>query len=126
MSPEQNKQFVRRYLEAISGQAKTPALVNQFVANEHLTTHIMDFEAAFPRYELVAEDLIAEGDKVLIRAIARGKHEGMFQKMAPTHKAMEIPLMVLYRIADNKIVDFWMQADMLKLMQQLGMMPQAA
>ena len=58
------KQFVGRYLQALSGQRKTPELVDRFVADPHLRTHIQEVEGAFPEYELIAEDLIAEGDRV--------------------------------------------------------------
>lgn len=126
MSAEQNKALVRRYFEAISGKVKTLDIVNQFVADKHLAEHIVEFEASFPRYELIAEDMVAEGDKILVRGKLRGKHEGMFQKLAPTHKNVEVPMMVLYRLANNKIVEFWLQVDTLQLMQQLGAVPQAA
>jgi predicted ester cyclase len=126
MSIEQNKAFVRRYIEAISGKVKTPALVSEFVADEHLKRHIADFEVGFPRYVLTIEDILAEGDKVVIRSLFRGVHQGMFMGRAPTGKKIEVPLMLIYRIADGKIVDHWMQADTLKLAQSLGAVPAAA
>ena len=36
-----------------------------YVADERLTKHIADVEAAFPSYEIGIEDLVAEGDKVV-------------------------------------------------------------
>jgi predicted ester cyclase len=40
--------------------------------------------------------------------------------ITPTGKQVTVSLMLLYRIADGKIVDHWMVADQLGLMQQLG------
>jgi predicted ester cyclase len=34
-----------------------------------------------------------------------------------------MPVILIYRIADDKIVEHWMQADALGLMQQLGVVP---
>jgi hypothetical protein len=59
----ESKQFIGRYLQALSGQAKTADLVAKFVSDPALVAHINDVESAFPAYELIAEDLIAEGDR---------------------------------------------------------------
>ena len=123
MSTEDNKAFIRRYFEAISGTDKPAAVVNRYVTDEELKHHIAFYEAAFPNYELLAEDLIAEGDKVVVRSTFRGSHKGDLMGIAPTGKEVTMPVMLIYRIADNKIVEHWMQADALGLMQQLGVIP---
>lgn len=122
MSTE-NKAFIQRYLEALSGKDKPAATVNQYVANVHLKEHIDMFEAAFPRYQLRAEDMIAEGDKVAVRATFQGTHKGVLMGIAPTGKQVTISLMLIYRIANGKIIEHWMNADQLGLMQQLGVVP---
>ncbi len=43
--------------------------------------------------------------------------------IAPTGKQVAFSLMLIYRIADSKIVEHWMNADQLGLMQQLGVVP---
>ena len=80
MSTAETRQFIERYLEAINGKAKTPVLVNQYVADadEALKEHIAGAEAAFPCYALVAEDLVVENDKAVVRFALRGKHQGNF------------------------------------------------
>jgi predicted ester cyclase len=87
--------------------------------------HITFFEAVFPQYELIAEDMVAEGDKVAVRAVMRGIHKGDFMGPPATDIEVEVPLMLIYRIEDNKIVEHWMQADELGLMMQLGLLPAA-
>jgi len=123
MSTEDNKTFIRRYIEAISGKDKATAVVNRYVTDEELKHHIAFYEAAFPNYELIAEDLIAEGDKVVVRSTFRGTHKGDLMGIAPTGKQVTMPLILIYRIADDKIVEHWMQADALGMMQQLGVIP---
>ena len=123
MSTEDNKTFIRRYFEAISGKDKPTAVVNRYVTDEELKHHIAFNEAAFPNYELIAEDMIAEGDKVVVRSTFRGTHKGDLMGIAPTGKQVTMPLILIYRIADDKIVEHWMQTDALGMMQQLGVIP---
>ena len=125
MSAQENKAFIGRYLKALSGQDKPPEVVDQYVSDsdQGLKEHIAFFEAAFPRYELIADDMVAEGDKVTVRATFTGTHEGDLMGLAPTHKTATVPIMLIYRIADDKIVKHWMVADQMSLMQQLGAIP---
>jgi predicted ester cyclase len=41
-------------------------------------------EAAFPNYEIVAEDMLAEGDKVVLRGKFHGLHRGPFAGIEAT------------------------------------------
>jgi predicted ester cyclase len=123
---EQNKSFVRRYLAAISGYDKTPELVNQYVADEHLKEHIASFELAFPRYTIAIDELIAEGDMVVVRGMLYGVQKGAYMGIPATGKEIHVPLIAIYRVVNGKVVAFWAQLDSLLMAQQLGMMPQPA
>jgi predicted ester cyclase len=119
MSAE-NKALIQRYFEALSGKDKPAEIVNIYVADEELKQHIEMFEGAFPRYQLIAEDMVAEDDKVAVRATFKGFHKGDLMGIPPTGKEATISLMLFYRIANGKIVEHRMNADQLGLMQQLG------
>lgn len=116
---EQNKAFVRRYVEGLSGQPKTEAQMRSFTTAENLIEHVRAAEAGFPRYEVLIDDLIGEGDKVFVRGRMRGVHRGEFAGIAPTGRQVEAPAFVFYRLEGGKIAEFWIQADMMGLMQQL-------
>jgi predicted ester cyclase len=122
MSTLQNKAFVREYLAAISGKEKPAALVNHYIADsdEVLKQHIMGGEIGFPRYELIAEEMLAEDDKVMVRFTLRGVHKGEFMGIPATGKAVAVPGVIIYRIANGKITDHWMLMDSMALLQQLG------
>ena len=128
MSIEDNKALIRRYLDALGGNDKPPELVNQYVAesDEDLRQHIAMAEAGFPRYELPPDDIIAEGDKVVVRATMRATHLGEFFGVPATGKEVTMPLIIIYRIADGRIVEHWIQMDVFGLMQQLGAIPMPA
>lgn len=122
---EQNKALIAEYFEAISGKEKPAEVQDEYISDrdQALKDHIAMFEAGFPLYELIADDVIAEGDKVVVLATFRGTHQGEFAGIAATSAEVEIPLIIIYQIEDGQIVNHWMQADVMGLMQQLGALP---
>jgi len=76
---------------------------------------------AFPDFNWGIEELIAVGDKVIVRFIYRGTHEGEFQGIPATGNKIEYSAIVITRIKNGKIVEEKEEADMLGFMQQLGM-----
>ncbi len=122
MSIEDNKAFIRRYMEA-TGQDKSTATLAEYMADEALEHLVQLYETAFPGYLVVAEDIIAEGDKVVMRGILHGTHTGDLMGIAPTQREVLWPLVFIYRIADGKIAEHWLIADQLGLLQQLGVLP---
>jgi steroid delta-isomerase-like uncharacterized protein len=77
-------------------------------------------KAAFNDLRRTVEDLIAEGDQVVLRITARGTHTGPFQGFEPTGKLTKISGIAIRRIKDEKIVEEWVVNDQLGLLQQLG------
>lgn len=126
MLTEDNKAFIRRYLDAINGKPKTESVIRLFVAEQPLTEHILAAESAFPLYRIDPEEILAEGDLVSLRGIIRGVHNGPFMGLPPTGKPVEFSLFITYKIQDGKIVDHWMLTDNMTMMQQIGMMPASA
>ena len=122
MSAEENKAFIRRYFEALN-RDKSPATLGQWTVDESLKRLITSFEAAFPNYQFAIEDLVAEGDKVAVRVTSELEHQGELMGFPPTGKRATISGIFLYRIADGKIVESWIQSDRLGLLQQLGLVP---
>ncbi len=122
MSTSENKAFVRRYLDAINGKDKPAAIVNQYISDSDaiLKEHIAGYEAAFPHYALDVEDMIAEADKVVVRFTLSATYGGGFMNIPATGQRVAAPGIIIYRIAEGKIVEHWMQVDSAVLMQQLG------
>ena len=89
---------------------------------EILHTH-QQIMTAFPDAHFAIEDLLAEGDKVVLRATVSGTHEGALHGVPPTQKKIQFSAMRIYRIADGKIVQTHVIADTLGLLQQLGVIP---
>ena len=121
-----NKEFIINYLTAVSGVAKTRALLEKYIADEALIGHIEFFEAAFPKYDLFVDEMTAEDKRIIIKARLNGTHLGDLSGIAPTYKTVDFPVIVAYEIENNKIISHWMLADQMSLMEQLGVIPAAA
>src|SRR3982750_3514345 len=113
------KALITEYLGALSGRPKTTALVQKYVSDERLARHIAEVEAAFPNYELLIEDKLAEAGKVAVRCEFRGVHRGPFAGVEPTGRSVSAGLIIIYEIAEGRIADHWMQFDLFTLLQQL-------
>lgn len=119
---KQNKEFIIRYFNAISGVSKTREMLEEYTTDEELIGHIIFFDASFPRYELFADEMTAEGNRVVVRARMKGVHEGEFNGAMPTHRKIDFPFVVSYDIENGKIVHHWLVADQVALMEQMGVM----
>ena len=119
---KKNREFIIKYFNAMSGVAKTRELSEQYTTDENLIEHIEFFEGAFPEYELFIEEIMTEGNKVLIQARLTGTHAGEFNGIPATGRSIDLPFAIRYVIENEKISDHWLIADQMLLMEQLGVM----
>ena len=80
---------------------------------------------AFPDFRMTVEDVIAGGgDKAVARVRITGTHKGEFIGVAPTARPVDVQLIDIMRFDEAGLVcEHWGVADMLSLMQQLGVAP---
>ncbi|MEO1260191.1 MAG: ester cyclase [Bacteroidota bacterium] len=116
------KSFVKQFLAAISGMDKTTELIDRYVADPELREHLLMYEIGFPRYEMIPEEMVEEGNKVAVRLVVRAKHNNTFMEIPPTGRRLELPMMVIYEIENEKIVGHWMSYDRMLFMEQIGVM----
>jgi steroid delta-isomerase-like uncharacterized protein len=136
MSTEENKALVRRFYEEID--KGNVAAMDELVAEDYVDHSPPPFpvpsgregvKAAFRMFweatpgRHVIEDQIAEGDKVVTRLTAYGKHEGDLPGIPRTGNDMEMTATVIHRIADGKLAEKWSDKDKLRMLQQLEVIP---
>ena len=143
MSIEQNKQIALRFAkdgwgtmpnwERIWDELVSPNAVHHFNSSPEPIIGLQankEFNASlfrgFPDIKQTIEDLVAEGDKVIYRTTMAGTHTGEFLGIPPTNKPGKINDFTLLRITNGQIVEWWYECNLLALMQQLGLMPDAA
>ncbi len=81
------------------------------------------FRQAFPDARFTVEDVIAEGDRVVLRLTMRGTHQGTFNGIPATGRSVTVGGVSIERIVDGKIVEGWVTNDALGMLQQLGLLP---
>ncbi len=123
---KKNKEFIIGYINSLSGVIKTREMCDKYITDVGLTEHILFFDAVFPRYEMFMDEISGDGNRVIVRARLKGKHEGDFNGIPPTHKEVLFPFVIGYEIENNKIISHWLLADQMMLMEQLGVMGQTA
>ncbi|HDZ26530.1 hypothetical protein LCGC14_0669510 [marine sediment metagenome] len=131
---EQNKALFRYMLEetdkgnyAAWEEVCSPDYICHFAGfpkpmslEEHIQAN-RAFLVAFPDFHHEINDMVAEAEKVTARVTLTGTHEGEFMGIPPTGNKIEYTAFLTARFSDKRIVELWGVADMMTLMQQLGM-----
>ena len=132
---EAHKTLCRKYFEEVWNNRNLAAIDEYFAANyidhdpsspdfgkgpESVRKLVSLYLTAFPDLRFTLEDLIAEGDRCVVRWTVRGTHRGELRGIAPTGKQVTIAGTSTLRIANGKFVEAYVNWDALGLMQQLG------
>jgi predicted ester cyclase len=141
MSTEKNKELFRRFNEDFFNKGNMSLadglLAPDFVEREELPPGISRdrqgvkqvatmLRSAFPDFTSTIDDIIAEGDKLVVRATWRGTHKGEFMGISPIGKRVSFGVIDIIRFAGGKFAEHWGQMDSMSLMQQLGAIPAPA
>jgi steroid delta-isomerase-like uncharacterized protein len=137
---EANKSIVRRYVEEILNQGNLALIDELFSADsiihgpyvpelrgrEARKQYLASLRKAFPDLHYILAELSAEGDRVVMRWSFSGTHRGEWLGVAATGKKVSISGTTTLRIADGMITEEFVQADVLSLVQQIGVVTDPA
>jgi steroid delta-isomerase-like uncharacterized protein len=135
MSPEQNKDVIRRHAAALnSGRvdaglelfAESCMFNGQPIGRMVIRNMRTILWTAAPDVQWIPEQIIAEGDWVAVRWTMRATHTGEFVHPAwgrapASGKPVAVTYLDHYRIADGQIVEAWEVRDGLSLREQFGL-----
>ena len=129
MSTETNKAIVRRYIEQVFNERRYD-LIEEFLV-EGIQFHgagivpglaaeqwVAMLAGAYPDQHVTIDDVIAEGDRVVVRSTLNGTHQGEMQGIPATGNPVSQPSITIFRLAKGKIVEGWFAADNLSMMQK--------
>jgi predicted ester cyclase len=139
MSTEENKALIRRYIRAIDDNDSSDwSVIDEFVAEEFvahtpplpgvsldrdgLKQAAEIFRVATPGTHEVALQ-VAENDLVASFITGRGVHAGELMGIPASSKDIEMDGIVVHRIRDGKIVDYWAVMDVARVLGQIGVLP---
>jgi steroid delta-isomerase-like uncharacterized protein len=135
-APEANKAIARRLFEVALNHDNWDvydAIHSQdFVAHagklsEGLAEDLRDakgWRQAFPDGQYTVDQVIAEGDRVVVQFTGRGTNTGAGNGLPATGKRVEVTGVTIFRIVNSKIVEEWSEFDMWGLLRQLGLAPE--
>lgn len=133
MRPEEIKSIVRREIDEIWNKGDLTA-ANEIVARNYILHEAAKdiegleafklfcagFQAAFPNAHFATDDIIIEGDKVVVRYTFTGKHDGDYLGIAATGKEVTATGIRFSRVAGGKLQETWDYVDKLSILVQLG------
>ncbi|MCC6746120.1 MAG: ester cyclase [Deltaproteobacteria bacterium] len=138
-TPGDLKATSRRYYEALDKtKGDVGALVGNYLHANCVThfggqPHPLDVEGvqglarsfwtAFPDLVHTIKDQVCEGDRVFTRMTAKATHKGEFAGARATNKVCEIDVISAQQYTEGKIVEQWVQIDLLGLLSQIGLVP---
>ena len=131
MSTAENKGLCRQFAEKIWNKKDLSNLdkiitsdcphymngIENFRGPDEFKTVVETWLRGFPNIQVTINDMVAEGDKVVLRSNLKGKHEGPLQfapmpfEIPPTGKLLDIEMTSIIRIKDGKCTDFWETGD---------------
>lgn len=130
--PEENKEIVRRLNAIWQGELE---IVDELVAENYVNhnpivpdappgpegfkQNVSALRTAFPDIDFTLEDIIAEDDKVVLRAVGHGTHDDELMEVEPTGREVELSGIVIFRIEDGQIVERWAQFDTMGMLRQI-------
>lgn len=138
MNAEQTKQVVLRLYEILNnGDTETVGelVTEEYVEHDPLPGQGTGRDGVVDRFSMIVgalapqytvEDVIAEGDRVVVRWTSAGTHVAEFAGIPATGRAFTIAGIDIYRVANGLLCEHWHVIDQLSMLAQLGMLPTPA
>jgi predicted ester cyclase len=109
--------------EAVNHDPAEPASLRALRGPELFKRTVTMYRTAFPDVRITVDDVIAAGDKVVLRWHSEGTHRGELAGYAPTGARGSVTGISIDLWKDGKVVESWSEWDNLGLARQLGAAP---
>jgi predicted ester cyclase len=126
MTIEENKRLVSRFLDEVYNRGNL-IVADELVAPDYTSHNRLGIEvlgpegikaaaraqrAAFPDQRTYVDELIAEGDKVVVRGRDVGTHTGApFAGIQASGRPFEVSWIDVFRVEDGKLREAWLEID---------------
>lgn len=95
------------------------SLLGKFQGRQAMKDVVQAWLEAFPDLAVTTLSTLTEVDKVMIQWKAQGTHQGVFKGIQPTGKPVHYEGVTIYRIQEQKIIEYWAYLDMHYLFHQI-------
>jgi steroid delta-isomerase-like uncharacterized protein len=133
LSPDENRELVRRFNEEVWGQGRVDLVDELFSGDfvdhyespagsgrEGIKREVQRVRTAFPDLAIRTEEIVCEGDRAALRWSGEGTYAGGYPGVTAPGKRIRMSGMHFYRIRDGRIVERWVEFDGAAVMRQLG------
>lgn len=141
MTLESNKALVRRYFEDaprnpdVCDEIFPPRFAFRSIQHISLNAEMQSspqeekkayqwLRETWGDWQMTIDEMLAEGDRVMVRWTFTGAQQGDYFGLPPTHKAVKYSGINIFRIVDGRIAEISDIHDRLWLWQQLGVLPE--
>ncbi len=93
---------------------------------EAIKEHVASWIASFPDLRFSIEQMMSEGDRVVMQLLVEGTHQGPWLGIPASGKKLQIRMFTVHRVVQGKIVEDWVLVDSLGVFQQLGVVANTA
>jgi len=91
------------------------------IGRDETIEFISNAYAAFPDYTHEIQEVVADGNQVMVRVTNHVTHQSEFEGLAPTGKKITYQAIHLVTFENGVISEWWLLEDNLGFMSQLGM-----
>jgi steroid delta-isomerase-like uncharacterized protein len=136
MINDDNKSLVRRFYDEALNARRLDAIdelaLADYIEHEPLPGQRDGLVGLKDRASMLIEgltstftihDMIAEGDRVVVRWSNAGTHSREFLGIPPTGRSFDFAGIDIYRIENGRMAEHWHVVDQLTMLQQLGLLP---
>jgi predicted ester cyclase len=109
--------------DAVNHDPATPPELRGLRGPEQFKRIVGMYRTAFPDVNMVVDDVISSGDKVVLRWHSEGTHRGELSGLAPTGARVSVTGLSIDHWKDGKVVEAWAEWDNLGLARQIGAAP---
>ena len=81
---------------------------------------LVELTTAFPDLDIRVEDVLQEGNKVVVRSTISGTHRGALMGFPAKNRKLAIQAIDIHEFKDGKVVRTWHTEDWLTGLRQLG------
>lgn len=120
MSADENITTVREMIAALD-RSDWAAIEKHTGMAQTRRVHPM-IHMVLPDYHHTIEQILTDEDMVAVRLTASGTQQAPFMSVPPTGKRITIGVLMMMRVKDGKIIEYWANADMASLLEKLGLL----
>lgn len=96
------------------------SLLGDFHGPQAMKEVVQAWLKGFPDMRVQNDHIIAEQDRVVIQWQVQATHRGEFKGIKPSGKAVHYSGVTIYRVKNEKIVEYWAYIDMQHLLSQIS------